>query len=78
MVTAAMKLNSSVGKSSACCSGDPDSIARSRRSPGEGNDNTLLYSCLENSMDRGAWWAPVHEVAIVRFDLAVNPSPTGT
>ena len=33
------------------------------RSPGEGNDNTLQYSCLENSMDRGAWLAIVHGVA---------------
>ena len=32
------------------------------RSPGEGNGNPLQYSCLENSMDRGAWWAPVHWV----------------
>ena len=33
------------------------------RSPGEGNDNSLQYSCLENPMDRGAWWATVHRVA---------------
>ena len=32
------------------------------RSPGEGNDNLLQYSCLENTMDRGAWWATVHGV----------------
>ena len=31
-------------------------------SPGEGNDNPLQYSCLENPMDRGAWWAAVHRV----------------
>ena len=30
------------------------------RSPGEGNGNPLQYSCLENSMDRGAWWVMVH------------------
>ena len=30
------------------------------RSPGEGNGNPLQYSCLENPMDRGAWWATVH------------------
>ena len=35
----------------------------SERSPGVGNDNPLQYSCLENSMDRGAWWATVHGVA---------------
>ena len=33
------------------------------RSPGEGNGNPLQYSCLENPMDRGAWWAAVHGVA---------------
>ena len=32
------------------------------RSPGEGNGNPLQYSCLENSVDRGAWWAAVHSV----------------
>ena len=37
--------------------GDTGSIPRSGRSPGEGNGNPLRYSCLENSMDRGAWWA---------------------
>ena len=31
--------------------------------PGEGNDNSLQYSCLENPIDRGAWWATVHGVA---------------
>ena len=38
-------------------------IPGSRRSPGEGNGNPLQYSCLENPMDRGAWWAIVHGVA---------------
>ena len=33
------------------------------RSPGEGNGNLLQYSCLENPMDRGTWWATVHGVA---------------
>ena len=33
------------------------------RFPGEVNGNSLQYSCLENSMDRGAWWATVHRVA---------------
>ena len=33
------------------------------RSPGEGNGNPLQYSCLENPMDKGAWWATVHKVA---------------
>ena len=35
----------------------PDSNFGSGRSPGGGNGNPLQYSCLENSMDRGAWWA---------------------
>ena len=42
-------------KESACNAGDPSSISGSGRSPGEGNDNPLQYSCLENFMDRGAW-----------------------
>ena len=43
--------------------GDAGLIPGSRRYPGEGNGNPLQYSCLENSMDRGAWWATVHGVA---------------
>ena len=43
------------GKVSACNVGDPGSIPGSGRSPGEGNDNPLQYSCLENPMDGGAW-----------------------
>ena len=46
--------HSSVGKESACNAGDQGSIPESGRSPGEGNGNPLQYSCLENSMDRGA------------------------
>ena len=42
---------------------DTGSILGSRRCPGEGNDNPLQCSCLENPMDRGAWWAAVHGVA---------------
>ena len=42
---------------------DAGSIPGSGRSPGEGNDNPLQYSCLENPMDRGAWRATVHRVA---------------
>ena len=38
-------------------------IPGSGRSPEEGNGNPFQYSCLENSMDRGAWWATVHGVA---------------
>jgi len=54
--------HSSVGKSSACNVGDPGSFPRLGRSPGEGNDNPLQYSYLENPMDGGAWWAAVHGV----------------
>ena len=43
--------------------GDMGLILGLGRSPGEGNDNPLQYSCLENSMDKGAWWTVVHEVA---------------
>ena len=43
--------------------GNAGSIPGSGRSPGEGNGNPFQYSCLENSMDRGAWWATVHGVA---------------
>ena len=42
--------------------GDTGSIPGSRRSPGVGNSNPLQYSCLENSIDRGAWRAAVHGV----------------
>ena len=47
---------------SACNAGDLGSIPGSGRSPGEGNGNPLQYSCLENPMDRRAWWATVHGV----------------
>ena len=50
-------------KASACNVGDLGSIPGSGRSPGEGNGNPLQYSCLENPMDGGAWWATVHRVA---------------
>ena len=43
--------------------GEMSLIPGSRRSPGEGNGNPFLYSGLGNSMDRGAWWATVYEVA---------------
>ena len=54
---------SSVGKESTCSAGDPGSIPGLGRSPGEGNGNLLQYPCLENLMDRGAWWAAVHGAA---------------
>ena len=43
------------GKESACNVGEPGSTPGSGRSPGEGNGNPLQYSCLDNSIDRGAW-----------------------
>ena len=49
---------------------DTDSIPRLGRSPGEGNGNLLQYSCLENPMDRGAWWATVHGVSKSRTRLS--------
>ena len=50
-------------KESACNVGDPCWIPGLGQSPGEGNGYPLQHSCLENSMDRGAWWATVHGVA---------------
>ena len=50
------------GKESACIAGDLGSIPGLERYSGEGNGHTLLYSCLENSRDRRAWWATVHGV----------------
>ena len=54
---------SSDGKESACNARNGGSIPGSGRYPGEGNGNPLQYSCLENSMDRGARQATVHGVA---------------
>ena len=51
------------GEESTCNAGNQDLIPGSGGSPGEGNDNPLQYSCLENSMDRGGWWAMVHATA---------------
>ena len=50
-------------KECACNAGDLSLIPGSGRSPGEGNGNPLQYSCLENSMDRGAWQATALGVA---------------
>ena len=57
-------------KVSAYSAGELGSIPRSGGSPGEGNGNRLQYSCLENSMDGGAWWATVHGVAKSRTRLS--------
>ena len=50
------------GKESACSAEDPGSVHGLERFPGEGNGNPLHYSCLENSMDMGSWWATVHGI----------------
>ena len=52
--------------------GDMGSIPESERSPGVGNGNSLQYSCLENQMDRGAWWATVHRVAKSQTRLSTH------
>ena len=57
-------------KVSACNEGELGSIPESGKSPGEGNGNPLQYSCLENPMDGGAWWATVHRVAKSRTRLS--------
>jgi len=53
----------SVVKNLPANAGDTVSIPELGRSPGEGNGNPLQYSCLENPMDRGVWWAAVHGIA---------------
>ena len=50
--------------------GDPGSIPGLGRCPGEGNGNPLQYSCLENPVGGGAWWAAVHGVAKSRTQLS--------
>ena len=57
-------------KASDCNAGDLGSIPVLGRSPGEGNGNPLQYSCLENPMDGGAWWATVHRVTKSRTRLS--------
>ena len=52
--------------------GDMALIPGSGISPGEGNGNTLQYSCLENPMNRGAWWVTVQGVARVGHNLATK------
>ena len=50
-------------KESACKAGDPGSAPELGRSPGERNNYPLQYSCQENPVERGAWWAPDHGFA---------------
>ena len=63
----------SVGKESACGVGNPGLILKLGRVPGEGNGNSLQYSCLENPTDRGDWWAIVHGVITVGHNLGTKP-----
>ena len=58
-------------------SGDVDSIPELGRSPGGPSGNPLQYSCLENSMDRGTWWATVHGVAKSWTQLSRHAQGTG-
>ena len=63
----------SVDKESACNAGNTGvvgTIPELGRSPRVGHGNSLQYSCLENSMDRGAWWAPVHEVTKTTWHMS--------
>ena len=62
----------SVSKESACNAGDLGSIPGLGRSPEEGNGNPLQYSCLENHMDRGVWWAAVQGTAHIRARLSTS------
>ena len=62
-------------KASVYNAGDPGSIPGSGRSAGEGNGNPLQYCCLENPMDRGAWWATVHGAAKSQTRLSHIPVP---
>ena len=62
--------DSSVDKESAYNIGDLGSIPGLGRSPEERNGNSLQYSCLENPMDRGAWWATVQGVAKSQTQLS--------
>ena len=58
------------GKESAHNAGDLGSVPGSGRSLGEGNDNWLQYSFLANPIDRGAWWAIVHEITKSQTQLS--------
>ena len=69
-------LDGSDSKVYSCNSGDPGLIPGSERSPAEGNGNPLQYSCLDNSMDRGAWQATLMGLQRVRHHWTTNTTPT--
>ena len=71
-------LSSSADKETACNAEDPGLIPGFRRSPGEGNGNPLQFSCLENPMDRGAWWTTLRGVVRVGHNLATKLLPATT
>ena len=64
------------GSESTFQAGDVSLIPGSERSPGEGNGNSLQYSCLRNPIDRGVWWATVHEVAKSQIQLSNSTAVT--
>ena len=66
----------SVSKESDCNAGDQDLIHGLGKSPGEGNFYPPPYSCLGDTMDRGAWRAAVHGITRVRYNLATRPLTT--
>ena len=63
-------LGDSDSKESTCNAGDMGLISESGRSLGERNGNPLWYSCLENNMDREAWWVTVHTAAKTQTQLS--------
>ena len=63
----------SVGKNPPANAGDAGLIPGSGRFPGEGNGHPLQYSCLENLMDRKAWWATVYGIANSWTRLSTSP-----
>ena len=52
---------------------DSSSVSGSGRFPRGGPGNPLQYSCMENPMDRGTWWATIHGLTRVRHNLATKP-----
>lgn len=76
-ISSPQKLGSSGGKASAYNAGDQSLIPASGKSSGAGNGNSCQYSCLENRMDRGTWWATVHRVTKSQTRLSGFTSHTG-
>ena len=70
---------SSVSKEFACSAGDPGSIPRLERSPGEGKGNPFQYTCLENSTDRGAWvWHKIVGLWLRKVEVVILVPTTST